>query len=104
MSFENFSVLDYSADPSGKADSYRAFKDWSIAISKARSGMGFVPSGTYRWPLRGLGDGQELVRRISAASARSAMRSILGNNALSTVEQHPQAVRSIKATSSSTTT
>ena len=48
MSFENFNVLDYGADPTGNDNSWQAFKDWSIAISKAGGGMGLVPPGTYK--------------------------------------------------------
>jgi Right handed beta helix region len=43
-----FNVLDFGADPTGKADSWQAFKDWSIAISNAGGGVGLVPAGTYK--------------------------------------------------------
>lgn len=46
MSFENFNVLDFGADPN-KPDNTQAFKDWSAAISKAGGGIGIVPPGTY---------------------------------------------------------
>ena len=48
MSFENFNVLDFGADPTGKDNSWQAFKDWSTAISNAGGGIGLVPSGTYK--------------------------------------------------------
>ena len=48
MSFENFNVLDFGADPTGNDNSWQAFKDWSIAISKAGGGMGLVPPGIYK--------------------------------------------------------
>jgi Right handed beta helix region len=47
MSFENFNVLDFGADPTGNDSSWQAFKDWSIAISNAGGGVGLVPAGTY---------------------------------------------------------
>lgn len=42
-----FNVLDFGADPSGKTDSWQAFKDWSQAITAAGGGIGLVPAGTY---------------------------------------------------------
>jgi Right handed beta helix region len=48
MSFENFNVLDYGADPLGKADSYQAFQDWAQAITAKGGGVGLVPPGIYK--------------------------------------------------------
>jgi hypothetical protein len=48
MSFENFNVLDYGADPSGKANSYQAFQDWGNAITAKGRGVGLVPPDTYK--------------------------------------------------------
>ena len=42
-----FNVLDFGADPTGTADSWQAFKDWSTAISNAGGGIGLVPAGIY---------------------------------------------------------
>ena len=47
MSFVNFNVLDYGADPSGATDSYQSFQDWAHAITAAGGGVGLVPPGTY---------------------------------------------------------
>jgi hypothetical protein len=43
-----FNVLDFGADPSGKADSYQAFQDWAHAITVKGGGVGLVPPGTYK--------------------------------------------------------
>jgi hypothetical protein len=40
-------VLDFGADPTGAANSWQAFKDWSTAISTAGGGIGVVPAGMY---------------------------------------------------------
>ena len=48
MSFENFNVLDFGADPTGQDNSWQAFKNWSTAISKAGGGVGLVPLGIYK--------------------------------------------------------
>ena len=36
-----FNVLDYGAIPDGQAWCWKAFKDWSEAITAARGGVGF---------------------------------------------------------------
>jgi hypothetical protein len=48
MSFENFNVLDYGADPSGKTNSYQAFQDWANAITAKGGGVGLVPPDSYK--------------------------------------------------------
>ena len=42
-----FDVRHYGADPTGRVDSWQAFRDWSAAITKQGGGTGVVPAGTY---------------------------------------------------------